>query len=86
MFKIVEDDGCPASVKAFADDIALLISSNTAAAMFLRAASIWAAEKLMRFNPDQCKSSEMIDQGKHQKLCRTLGGEALRDSQSAKYL
>ena len=84
--RIVDDVGCPAPVKAFADDIAFQLASDVAAAIALRAATSWASDMLMRFNLDRGKSVELIDDGKQQNVCRTLGGDALRGSQSDKYL
>lgn len=80
--KIFDDGACPVPTKAFADDVALHLARDVAAAITLRAASGWAAEMLMRFNLDPGKSVELIEHGKQQDVCRTLSGDALRDSQS----
>ena len=84
--RIVDDGNCPAPLKAFADDIALQLTSDVAAAIALRAAGGWAADLLMRFNMEQGKSVELVESGKRQNVPRTLGGDALRGVHEDQYL
>lgn len=84
--KIVDDGASPTPIKAFADDFTLKLASDVDAAIALRAASGWEEDMLMRFNLMTGKSVELIEHGKQQDVCRTLGSDALRGSQSDQYL
>ncbi|KAL3917254.1 MAG: hypothetical protein SGILL_004801 [Bacillariaceae sp.] len=81
--KVAKD---PAPMKGYADDIALQLASDVAAAISLRAAGGWAIGGLMRFNLGVGKSLELIEIRMKMMVQRMLGGEALRGSHSDNYL
>ena len=83
--KIIDDGESPGPLLAFADDIALLLASDIAAAIALRAAGSWAMEALMRFNLGPGKSLE-LRRAMTQPGRRNMEGEELRIVESDKYL
>ena len=83
--KIVDDGECPGPPLAFADDIAMLLASDIAAAIALRAAGSWAMAALMRFNLGPGKSLE-LRRSTTQPGRRKVDGEELRLVESDCYL
>ena len=57
--KTIDNGECPGPLLAFADDIALMLTSDIAAAIALRAANSWAMDSLMKFNLGPGKSPEL---------------------------
>ena len=83
--KIVDDGECPGPMLAFADDIAMLLASDIAAAIALRAAGSWAMAALMRFNLGPGKSLE-LRRSTTQPGRRMVENEELRVVESDCYL
>jgi len=83
--KIIDDGESPGPLLAFADDVALLLASDVAAAIALRAAGSWAMAALMRFNLGPGKSLE-LHRSTTQPGRRMIDGEELRVVESDSYL
>lgn len=77
-FNIVDYGSFTVPLKVFADDIALYLTSDVSEAIALRATGGCASVLPMRFNMEKSKSVELIDHERQQKVCHTLGGDALR--------
>ena len=83
--KIIDDGECPGPMLSFADDIALMLARDIAAAIALRAANSWAMGSLMKFNLGPGSSLE-LRRIRAQPGRRTVDDQVLRVVDSDCYL
>ena len=83
--KIIDDGECPGPLLAFADAIALMLTSDIAAAISLRTANSWAMDALMKFNLGPGKFLE-LRRSRAQPGRRTVDDRDLRVVDSDSYL